>query len=157
MRATAGRETPLGAVPGLRDVRDRVAVPSPLLLCRPAPIWCATPSREGRGDRDPVEPHGRGRDLRVVRPSRASGPRGVTGRRQPSADAERKSNVLGVLRREGVPPASPELAGFLSGFSVSNPSIESPSWSLTTKSTTLDGGSLGSWVDEDRSKMRVVV
>ena len=68
-----------------------------------------------------------------------------------------KKSPTCTVARQGVSPASPELAGFLSGFSVSNRLIESPSWSLTTKSTTLDGGSLGSWVDEDRSKMRVVV
>ena len=68
---------------------------------------------------------------------------------------KKKSNVYGGETGCRLPPL--ELAGFLSGFSVSNRLIASPSWSLTTKSTTLDGGSLGSWVDEDRSKMRVVV
>merc|ERR1712030_305771 len=114
---------PLGAVPGLRDVCDRVAVPSPLLLCRPAPIWCATPSREGRGDRDPVKP----RRQRAV-----SGPRGATGRPHRAVHRRRKVHSVGAARL-------PQIGGLSLGLLSLKPLIASPSWSLTTKSTTLNG------------------
>ena len=115
--------------------------PSPP-LCRPAPISRATPGFPARGDRGPVEPR---TGARPPPPCRVHGAASGRPLRRPAG--------LPKSPFPWVPPASPRLAGFLSGISVSNPQIASPQWSLPTKSTSLNGGSLGSWVDEDRSKL----
>ena len=126
--------------------------PSPLRTMPAGPNLLRYPSDDPRsggrpgGDRGPVEPRRR----EPASPS-VSGPRGS---RRTGLAPSRRPAEKSMPR---VPPASPRLAGFLSGISVSNPQIASPSRSLPTKSTTLNGGSLGSWVDEDRSKLRVVV
>ena len=110
MRAT--QNNPLGAVLGAADrPRPPVAVPAPALPAGPNLLRYPF-----GGDRGPVEP----RTGLLPEPS----PRvGSTG--QPP-DGLAPSAGLPKSPFPWVPPASPRLAGFLSGISVSNPQIASP-------------------------------
>ena len=133
-------QPPSGAAPGC----GTSATPSPSQPSRSAgrPQSGALPRPERGGETATRSNHG------AHAPCRVHGvpPDGLTG---PSTGAE-KVHSVGAARL-------PQIGGLSLGLLSLKPMIASPSWSLTTKSTTLNGGSLGSWVDEDRSKLRVVV
>ena len=104
MRATPNN--PLGAVLGAAD-RPRQPSPSQPPLCRPAPICCATPSTSWTG---------RPRPGRTTEGTRASQPRQPCRVHGTASGRPRPSAGLSKSPFPWVPPASPRLAGFHTGF-----------------------------------------
>ena len=126
-------------------------VPSPSPAAAPT-LRYPSPAPAGAGDRGPVEPLPPASQARPPGlEGGGSGPRGARRNVQDVPRGAEKSSSVGAARL-------PKTGGLSLGYlSPKPPPITAPLRRPNNQNTTLNGGSLGSWVDEDRSKLRVVV